>query len=151
MRSPAQNRSMRSDLTVFDVVNPGEMNSNTRDVSFLRRLQDRDLIRRRFDEPISRFTGRIFGALATSSDGDRFATQVDVGGDGTYFGFYAMLHGRMTLSQHGCETICAGSDGLVFRFTHGTRLLTSDLSARRILYIETSGACAGRLARQPVT
>ena len=134
----AKHRAMCGDLTVFDVLDPREMSTSAQGVSFARRLQDRDLMRVRFDRPISRFTGRIFGGIATSVCEDRFATEVDVGGDGAYFAFYALLHGRTSLIQHGHETVGAGSDGLVFRFTPGTRLLTSDLTVREILYIEVS-------------
>ena len=138
LQRSAKHRAMSGDLTVFDVLDPREMSTSAQGVSFARRLQDRDLMRVRFDKPISRFTGRIFGGIATSTCEDRFATEVDVGGDAAYFAFYALLHGRTSLIQHGHETIGAGSDGLVFRFTPGTRLLTSDLTVREILYIEVS-------------
>jgi AraC-like DNA-binding protein len=138
LQQPDKRRAMCGDLTVFDVLDPREMSTSAQGVSFARRLQDRDLMRVRFDKPISRFTGRIFGGIATSTSEDRFATEVDVGGDGTYFAFYALRHGWASLSQHGHETTGAGSDGLVFRFTPGTRLLTSDLSARAILYVEAA-------------
>jgi hypothetical protein len=74
----AKRRAMCGDLTVFDVLDPREMSTSAQGVSFARRLQDRDLMRVRFDRPISRFTGRIFGGIATSICEDRFATEVDV-------------------------------------------------------------------------
>ena len=78
LQRSAKHRAMSGDLTVFDVLDPREMSTSAQGVSFARRLQDRDLMRVRFDKPISRFTGRIFGGIATSTCEDRFATEVDV-------------------------------------------------------------------------
>jgi AraC-like DNA-binding protein len=49
-----------------------------------------------------------------------------------------MFRGQATLIQHGRETLAAGTNGLVFRATPGTRILASDLNARENLWIEAS-------------
>jgi hypothetical protein len=56
------------------------------------RLQDRRLIRVRFDNPITWITQRRLGSMTISSGGDRFAAQVDIGGGGIdSFCFSAMV------------------------------------------------------------
>ena len=71
--------------------------------------------------------------------GDRFATQVDIGGEGLdAYCFTAMVRGQATLIQHGRETTASGVNGLVFRATPGTQILTSDVNARENLWIEAS-------------
>ena len=101
--------------------------------------QDRDLIRVRFDNPITWITQRRLGSMTISSGGDRFAAQVDIGGGGIdSFCFSAMVHGRAGLIQNGTETTWSGADGIVFRATPGTRLLVGDINARENLWIEAS-------------
>jgi AraC-like DNA-binding protein len=103
------------------------------------RLQDRGLMRVRFDDPITSIAERRLISLMIAHAGDRFATQVDIGGEGIdSYCFTAMLRGHATLIQHGRETPAAGTNGLVFRATPGTRILASDLNARENLWIEAS-------------
>jgi AraC-like DNA-binding protein len=103
------------------------------------RLQDRGLMRVRFNNPITSIAGRHVGSMRISHGGDRFATQIDIGGEGIdAYCFSAMSHGRVTLIQHGNETTCVGTNGLVFRGTPGTRALSSDVNARRNLWIEAA-------------
>ncbi len=103
------------------------------------RLQNRGLMRVRFDEPITSIAERRLISMMIAHGGDRFATQVDIGGDGIdAYCFTAMLRGRATLIPHGRETTAAGTNGLVFRATPGTRILASDVNARENLWIEAS-------------
>jgi AraC-like DNA-binding protein len=70
---------------------------------------------------------------------DRFATQIDVGADGIdAYCFTALSRGRGNLMQHRHETTGSGTNGLVFRATPGTRILTSDVNARQSLWIEAA-------------
>jgi len=101
--------------------------------------QDRDLIRVRFDNPITWITQRRLGSMTISNGGDRFAAQIDIGGDGIDgYCFSAVLDGRVTLIQNGTETTCASTNGIVFRATPGTRLMASDANARENLWIGAS-------------
>jgi AraC-like DNA-binding protein len=68
---------------------------------------------------------------------DRFGTQIEVGDEGiASYCFTALSHGEGTLIQHGNETTGASNSGIIFRATPGTRILTSDVNARRSLWIE---------------
>jgi AraC-like DNA-binding protein len=103
------------------------------------RLQDRDLMRVSFDGPTTIIAERRLRNMMIAHGGDRFATQVDVGGDGLdAYCFTVMLRGEATLIQVGRETPAAGPNGLVFRATPGTRILASDANARESLWIEAS-------------
>ena len=103
------------------------------------RLQDRGLMRVGFDGPITSLAERRLLSMMIAHGGDRFATQVDIGGDGIdAYCFTAMVRGQSTLVQHCRETAAAGPNGLVFRGTPGTRILTSDVNARQSLWIEAS-------------
>jgi len=103
------------------------------------RLQDRGLMRVRFDRPITSIAGRHIGKMRISHGANRFATQIDIGGDGIdAYCFSAISQGRVTLIQHGNETTSVGTNGLVFRGTPGTRVLSSDVNARRNLWIEAA-------------
>ena len=103
------------------------------------RLRDRDLKRVRFDNPITWITQRRLGSMTISNGGDRFAAQIDIGGDGVDgYCFSAVLDGRVTLTQNGTETTCASTNGIVFRATPGTRLVASDTNARENLWIGAS-------------
>ena len=102
-------------------------------------LQDRDLMRVRFDNPITWIAQRRLGSMTISNGGDRFAAQVDIGGDGiNSYCFSAMVHGRARLIQNTTETTCAGTNGIVFCATPGTRLLVGDINTRENLWIEAS-------------
>jgi AraC-like DNA-binding protein len=103
------------------------------------RLQDRDLTRVSFDGPATIIAERRLLNMMIAHGGDRFATQIDVGGDGLdAHCFTVMLRGEATLIQDGRETPAAGPNGLVFRATPSTRILASDANARESLWIEAS-------------
>ena len=100
-------------------------------------LLDRDLLRARFRAPITTLTFRRLGDMAMSYMGDRFATQFSIDGSGVdRYCFSTMFHGRTTLFQNGHETTGAGTNGLTYRGSPGTRVLTSDANARENLWIE---------------
>jgi AraC-like DNA-binding protein len=89
--------------------------------------------------------------------GDRFATEVEIGGDGlSRYCFSAMFHGRKTLIQIGRSTTSTGDHGLVYRGLPGTVVLTSDSNARQNLWIEASAledaleGILGRRLREPI-
>jgi AraC-like DNA-binding protein len=68
---------------------------------------------------------------------DRFGTLIEVGDVGiASYCFTALSYGEGTLIQHGNETTGDGNSGIIFRATPGTRILTSDVNARRSLWIE---------------
>ena len=103
------------------------------------RLQDRGLMRISIDGPITGIAERCLHSLMIAHGGDRFATEVEIGGDGLdAYCFTAMVRGQATLIQHGRETPAAGPNGLVFRATPGTRILASDANARENLWIEAA-------------
>jgi AraC-like DNA-binding protein len=103
------------------------------------RLQDRGLMRASFDGPITSIAERRLLSMMIAHAGDRFATQVDIGGAGIdCYCLTVMARGQATLIQHGSETPAAGTNGLVFRATPGTRILASDINARANLWIEAS-------------
>jgi AraC-like DNA-binding protein len=98
-------------------------------------LQDRSLIRTRFDDPITTFADRRLGGMSVHLCVDRFPMKCDVVGDGIdSYCFTVMLQGKASLLQSGIET--AGADGLAFRLNTGTRLLTSGLDARVNLWLD---------------
>jgi AraC-like DNA-binding protein len=70
---------------------------------------------------------------------DRFATMIEAGAEGiASYGFTALSYGRATLVQHGKETTSSGATGFVFRADPGGRILTSDVNARRTLWIDAA-------------
>jgi AraC-like DNA-binding protein len=96
-------------------------------------------MRVRFDTPISWIAQRRLGSMTISNSGDRFPTKIDIGGDGMDgYCFSGMFHGQVRLVQNGTETASAGTNGIVFRATPGTRLVASDSNARENLWIEAS-------------
>jgi AraC-like DNA-binding protein len=96
-------------------------------------------MRGRFGGPITTVAERRLDSMMLVHGGDRFATQIDIGGDGLdAYCFTAMVRGHATLIQHGRETPAAGTDGLVFRAAPCTRILASDANARESLWIEAS-------------
>jgi AraC-like DNA-binding protein len=132
-----------STFNIINVLDPGEMEDSTRPpndgAEWRYRLQDRRMMRSSFDSPITSIAERYLGSMMIAHGGDRFATQVDIGGAGVdSYCFTAMIHGQVTLIQHGNETTGIGANGLVFRGTPGTRILTSDINARQSLWIEAS-------------
>jgi AraC-like DNA-binding protein len=146
-------------LSTFNIINaldPREMEDSSRPpndgAEWRYRLQDRGLMRANFDSPITSIAERYLGSMMIADGGDRFATKIDIGGDGIdAYCFTAMFHGRVTLIQHGKETISIGANGLVFRGAPGTRILTSDVNARQSLWIEASAlehALEGMLGNQ---
>lgn len=133
-----------SAFNIINVIDPREMEDSSRPpndgAEWRYRLQDRGLLRANFDSPITSIAERYLGSMMIAHGGDRFATQVDIGGAGVdSYCFTAMFHGRVTLIQHGKETTSIGANGLVFCGTPGTRILTSDDNARQSLWIEASG------------
>jgi AraC-like DNA-binding protein len=143
-------------FNIINVRNPREMEDSSRPpndgAEWRYRLQDRRLVCANFDGPITSIAERYLGSMMIAHGGDRFATQVDIGGDGVdSYCFTAMFHGRVTLIQHGKETTSIAANGLVFRGTPGTRILTSDVNARESLWIEASAlehALEGMLGSQ---
>lgn len=98
------------------------------------RLQDRSLMRTRFDDPITTFADRHLGSMFIAVCIDRFATKVEVVGDGIdSYCFMMMLRSNASLVRSGRET--TGADGLAVRLSAGTQLLTSDLGARVNLWL----------------
>src|SRR6516164_5199094 len=137
-------------LSTFNVINvldpkvlldPSSRRPPNNDTQVRRyQLQDRGLGGVSFDSPITSIAERRLGSMMIAHGADRFATQIDVGADGiASYCFTAMSHGRATLIQHGKETTTSsGASGLVFRAAPGTRILTSDVNARRTLWIEAA-------------
>jgi AraC-like DNA-binding protein len=129
---------------VVDVRDPREMGPGSRVSLRLRgdgelfghRLLDRGLMRKDFRDPISTIASRPLGCMAIVLGGDRYATQVDIGGDGrNAYSFTAMIRGKATVIQNKIETNFSGTRGVVFRGAPGTRMLTGDLNARASLWI----------------
>jgi AraC-like DNA-binding protein len=132
-----------STFNIINVLDPREMEDSSRPpndgAEWRYRLQDRRLMPANFDSPITSIAERYLGSMMIAHGGDRFATQVDIGGAGVdSYCFTAVFHGQVTLIQHGNETTGIGVNGLVFRGTPGTRILTSDVNARQSLWIEAS-------------
>ena len=102
-------------------------------------LQDRGLMRARFDSPITSIIEGHLGSMTISHGSDRFATQIDIVGGGVdAYCFSAMSHGQVGLLQHGDEFLSTGHNGLAFRGTPGTRILASDVNSRENLWIEAA-------------
>jgi AraC-like DNA-binding protein len=102
-------------------------------------LQDCGLRGVNFDSPITSIAGRRLGSMMIGYGADRFGTMVKIGADGfAAYCFTALSYGRASLIQHGEETPSSGASGLAYRAAPGTRLLTSDVNARRTLWIEAS-------------
>jgi AraC-like DNA-binding protein len=130
-----------STFNIINVLDPREMEDSSRPpndgAEWRYRLQDRRLMPVNFDGPITSIAERYLGSMMIAHGGDRFATQIDIGGDGIdAYCFTAMFHGRVTLIQHGKETTGISANGLAFRGAPGTRILTSDVNARQSLWIE---------------
>ena len=135
-----------STFSVINVVDPevlldpgsrGPPNQNTQ----LRRyqLQDPGLKGVNFASPITSIAERRLGSMIIAHGADRFATMIEVGVEGiASYGFTALSYGRATLIQHGKETTSSGATGFVFRADPGGRILTSDVNARRTLWIDTA-------------
>jgi len=135
-----------STFSVINVVDPGVLldpgsrgppNQNTQ----LRRyqLQDPGLKGVNFASPITSIAERRLGSMIIAHGADRFATMIEVGAEGiASYGFTALSYGRATLIQHGKETTSSGATGFVFRADPGGRILTSDVNARRTLWIDAA-------------
>ena len=135
-------------LSAFDTVevrDPNEMDTTSRvsrrlggDSSlFSYQLQDRGLLRAKFDEPITIIAERHLGSMLFTLSADRFATQVALNGDGfDSFCFYTILCGKVRLTWSENEPILAGTDGAVFRGFPGRKIMTSDVNARRSFWID---------------
>jgi AraC-like DNA-binding protein len=135
-----------STFNVINVLDPGVLldpgsrrppNHNTQ----LRRyqLQDRGLRGVSFDGPITSIAERRLGSMMIAYGADRFGTEIQVGAEGiASYGFTALSYGRATLVQHGEETTSSGAAGFVFRADPGGRILTSDVNARRTLWIDAA-------------
>lgn len=130
---------------VVQVRDPWEMDTSSRVSRRMRgagelfsyRLLDRSLLRKHFSDPISTVASRPLGCMGITLGGDRFATQVDIGGDGkNSYCFSALVRGKASVIQNKIETNCTGTQGAVFRGDPGTRMLTSDLNSRASLWIE---------------
>ena len=130
---------------VVDVRDPRDMDTASR-VSelippdpgvFGYQLLGRELLRSRFRDPIATFTFRLFGDLGVFYMDDRFSTRFLIDRTGIdRFCITSMFHGRATLYQDGRETTAAGTSGLIYRGSPGTRVVTSDDNARQNLWIE---------------
>lgn len=137
-----------SDLRSFrriDVVDPAEMGADSRvsrrlpadSTVFSYRLQDRSLLRRRFDSPITRIAMRSIGDLRVCWIEDRFAARIDIGGDGVdRYCISTVLRGRKALVQAGTETSGGPPVGLIYRGAAGTCVLTSDANLRLNVWIQ---------------
>ncbi|WP_170979435.1 AraC family transcriptional regulator [Roseomonas sp. HF4] len=101
------------------------------------RLQDRALWRQRFDRPIFGLATRSAGSTLASLGENRFATEVAIDGPAVeYYAITTILRGGLTLGQNGRDTTVAEGQALVYRTAPGTRILTSDGSARSNLFIK---------------
>ncbi len=94
-------------------------------------LLDLRLLRQTFREPIVRHTTCAVGPILLCNVGDRFATQLDIGGNGLdAYCFNRMVTGRLTVAQNGREVTSHGHNGTAFRASAGTRTTASDDSGR---------------------
>jgi AraC-like DNA-binding protein len=137
-------------LSTFDIVevrDPNEMDTTSRvsrrmrgdSTLFSYRLQDRALLRSSFSEPITIIAERRIGSMEITLSADRFATQVALNGDGVdSFCFHMMLQGKARLARSENDPILTGTDGAVIRGAPGTKILTSDVNARRSFWIEAA-------------
>lgn len=137
-----------SSFTVFDVDDPGEMDTASR-VS--RRfpssnnantyvLRDRGLLLRPpGDGPLTRLAMRPVDDLLAAYVSDRHGTEVGIVGAGTdRFCLTTMLAGEMELrtGATGTRALARPGHGLLYRGEPGTGLVTSDGNARFNLWIE---------------
>jgi AraC-like DNA-binding protein len=125
--------------SVVDVRDPREIDVSSRlglqlgpSSSIRYQLQDRSLIRPRFDDPITTFADRYLGSMLISVCADRFAMKAVSEGVDIYC-FSVMLGGKASLIQGRSET--TGADGLAYRGSANTQMLTSDLDARVNLWL----------------
>lgn len=101
------------------------------------RLEDRALWRMRFDRPIFALATRSAGSTLTSFGENRFATEVAIeGAADSFFAFTTILRGGLTLSYKGRQTTGTDDHGLAYRTGPGTRILTSDNSARASIFLK---------------
>ncbi len=138
---------MPGDAEVVHVYDPQEMDTTSRITRRLAstmymysyKLQDRALLRKHFELPITSHYTRRLGSILVCNVGDRFATQLDTRGGGIeWYCFNAMLAGKLTIFQDGREATSEGNDGLVFRALPGTRTLASDGSGRTNVWIDAA-------------
>ena len=102
-------------------------------------LQDPGLRGVSFASPITSIAERRLGSMVIAHGADRFGTIIEAGADGiASYGFTAVSCGRASLIQHGNETTGSGASGFVFRADLGGRILTSDVNARRTLWIDAA-------------
>jgi AraC-like DNA-binding protein len=138
---PLDSTALSAFESVVDVRDPRDIDASSRvglhlgpNALIRYQLQDRSLIRTRFDDPITTFADRRLGSMFIHLCVDRFATKAHVVGDGIdSYCFTVMLQGKASLVQAGIET--TGADGLACRLSAGTQLLTSDLDARTNLWL----------------
>jgi hypothetical protein len=135
-----------SGFNVINVIDPSVLmdpssrrppNQNTQ----LRRyqLQDPGIKDVSFASPITSIAERRLGSMIIAYGADRFGTMIEAGAEGiASYGFTALSSGRATLIQHGQETTSSGATGFVFRADPGGRILTSDVNARRTLWIHAA-------------
>jgi AraC-like DNA-binding protein len=141
---PVNAAALRS-FHIINVTDPREMGADSRITdrlpaesdAFSYRLRDRALLRTTFASPITTITAKPLGSLLLCHVGDRFQTEVELLGQGeNRFCLTALFRGHMTLIQNRDETAGGGRDGVIYKGTPGTRLLTSDDNARENLLIE---------------
>lgn len=132
-------------LDYVEVRDPKEMDTSSQvswrlrgDSSlFSYRLQDRELLRASFDDPITIIAERRLGSMLIALCSSQFATQIDIQGGGIdCFCFHMTLHGTAKLARSKNENIISSTNGAVFDGSPGTKIFTSDLSARQSLWIE---------------
>jgi len=141
---PVDRAVLRTFDSVVDVRDPLEMDirsrvserllAEVRACGYL--LQDRSVLRTRFDDPITIMADRRLGSILIALTSDRFAVHCHVGGDGIdIYCFTVMLQGWASVRQGVIETTVIGTDGAAFRLSAGTRLLASDNNVRQNLLI----------------
>jgi hypothetical protein len=138
-------------FTVVQATDPAELDTQSR-VSerfpapsrmYKYRLQDPALWRARFERPIFGLAIRKTDAILTSFAENRFATDIAIDGAADdYFGFAAMLAGRLTLVQTGQQASSTEGHGLAYRTGPGTRFLTGDDSRRATVFLKVADVTA---------
>ncbi|MBX9699081.1 MAG: AraC family transcriptional regulator [Acetobacteraceae bacterium] len=138
------------DLAAFHVTrssDPAEFDSRSRvsdrlpgsSREYRYRLQDRTVLRQRFEAPIFSVAIRTAGPLLVSLGESRFASEVSMDGNRSdVFGFSTPLRGDMTLIRREEQTAASPARGLAYRLGPDTRLVTSDDSLRTNVFVKVA-------------